>query len=303
MTAAARKIPTLPGQYTAAAAADRVLLVAASQIDYREGKSKSGSYNNDTIYGSWYGMNFEPWCAMFVSWCTSKATFSKVIIPKHAYTPDGHNWFASRGLADGRKPPNRKGVAATGMGKPRRGDVMYVYSATNGRISHVGFVEKVLSGGRIQTIEGNTDPGGSATGNGVYRLTRQVTSRLYFCHPQYAAVVIPRPQAPAPAKPGGITTPPKEEDFFDMATQPQVQAAFEAAIDAKLGPLLSRYVTGDNQHDAQAEAYFAVSHAYATIRLPQELAKPGVTAEQAMATVFREVWAFQGPLWAKPAAK
>ena len=29
--------------------------------------------NNITPYGQWYGMNSEPWCAMFVSWCAHYA--------------------------------------------------------------------------------------------------------------------------------------------------------------------------------------------------------------------------------------
>lgn len=223
MTTAAKKLPAgLPSPYSVAEAINRIDSIYASQIGYREGKSKSGDWNNDTAFGVAYGMNNEPWCAMFMSWGAKTAGPKYLdIIPKHAYTPAGFNWYSSRGLADGRKPPNRKGVAATGKGKPRRGDLMYVYSSSNGRISHVGFVENVLPGGYIQTVEGNTDPGGSATGNGVYRLKRQVTSRLYFVHPNYAAVVITRPvpTAPKPSKPGGA--PPAKAPTTDRFGQPR----------------------------------------------------------------------------------
>lgn len=214
MTTVAKKVPTLPVPSNAANAAARVLAVASSQVGYHEGKTKSGDWNNDTVFGLWYGLNGNAWCAMFVSWCAAVAGSSyPTIIPKHAYTPEGFNWYASRGLADGRKPPNRKGVAATGKGKPRVGDVMYVYSSSLGRISHVGFVEKVLSNGYVQTLEGNTNLTGSASGDGVYRLKRQVTARLYFCHPQYAAVVskTTTPVKPPTAKPT-TDTPAKEGD-------------------------------------------------------------------------------------------
>lgn len=296
MTATAKKVPTLPAPTTAANAAARVLAVAASQVGYHEGKDKSGDWNNDTVFGLWYGLNGNAWCAMFVSWCAAVAgpsTYPK-IIPKHAYTPDGYNWYASRGLADGRKPPNRKGVAATGKGKPRVGDVMYVYSSSLGRISHVGLVEKVLSGGRVQTLEGNTNLTGSASGDGVYRLTRQVTGRLYFCHPQYAAVVTTAAKPPA-AKPTDTT--PKEEDPMAALTKADITAAMTDALKA----VLPTQITGDNRHDSQEAAWIVSAQAYASIRLPQELAKPNVTPQQAMTTVKDEVWRFLGPLWATPA--
>jgi hypothetical protein len=41
--------------------------IAEEELDYVEGE------NNDTKYGKWYGLNFNPWCAMFVSWVFNKA--------------------------------------------------------------------------------------------------------------------------------------------------------------------------------------------------------------------------------------
>lgn len=40
--------------------------------------------NNDiTPYGEWYGMNGQPWCAMFVSWCALQAgTLGKLAVKK-----------------------------------------------------------------------------------------------------------------------------------------------------------------------------------------------------------------------------
>lgn len=301
MTRPVQKVPAVYVPRNVQQAVDLILIIAASQNGYHEGKTKSGEWNNDTMFGVWYGMNLQPWCAMFVSWCSAVAGFSK-IIPKHAYTPDGFNWFASRGLADGRRPPNRKGVAATGRGKPRAGDIMYVYSSSNGRISHVGIVEEV-DGGYVKTIEGNTNTSGSASGDGVYRLKRRIEARLYFCHPQYAAVVVTQAPAKPPTDKPIPVTPPKEEDPFDMLTKADIQSATqagtEAALEAKLGRALSTYVTADNRHDGQAEAYAAVSHAWATIRLPELLAE-GKTQQEALKTVFDEVWEFQSPLWATP---
>jgi hypothetical protein len=200
VTTPAKAVPTLPGAYSVAEAATRLLMVAASQIGYHEGKSKSGDWNNDTIYGVWFKLNFNAWCHMFVSWCSSVAGFSK-IIPKTAYTPSGFNYFRDQGRVGGRIPPS--GKAATGLGNPKRGDIMYVHGLVDGvwRIHHVGLVENVLPGGYIQTVEGNTNTTGSASGDGVYRLKRKVTSKLFFATPNYAAVVVARPKPPAGAKP------------------------------------------------------------------------------------------------------
>jgi hypothetical protein len=192
VTTPAKSLPVLPGPHSTAEAIDRLLMAAASQIGYREGR------NNDNAYGRWYGSPNVAWCAQFVSWCAAQAGYLGTIIPKHQYTPSGANWFKARDQLDRAPKANdrRKGT-------PRRGDIVYVWIASAGRIGHVGIVEKVLSGGRIQTIEGNTNTTGAAQGNGVYRLVRTVTGRLYFARPDYAAVVKPRPKPPASTAPGG----------------------------------------------------------------------------------------------------
>jgi hypothetical protein len=204
VTAPAQPVGTLPaGPYSVDEAIARVLRVAASQIGYHEGKSSSGSWNNDTVYGAWYGpgFNYAAWCASYVSWCASVAGFLGTIIPRHAYTPSGFSWFKGQSRVGGRVPPY--GKAPTGLGTPKRGDIMYVYGLVDGvwRIHHVGFVENVLPGGYISTVEGNTNTTGSASGDGCYRLRRRVTSRLYFASPDYAKIVKPRPKPAPGAKP------------------------------------------------------------------------------------------------------
>ena len=294
MTTGSQKVPTLPAPYTAADAQTRILKVAAAQVNYREGRS-GGDWNNDTAYGKWFGMNFNPWCAMFVSWAASVAGFTK-IIPRHAYTPDGFNWFKARGQNDGRVPPNKVGREATGLGKPRRGDIMFVYSASLGRISHVGFVENA-TGGYVTTIEGNTDPGGSAQGNGVYRLKRKITARLYFCHPAYASVVIPRTSGGGHAKPPAAVTPPKKEEDSDMATLKEMQTAFENALETKL---VDRFRKADDAHDSQEFASRVAAQSYSDIRMAELLADGDGTpeaAKAAMTTVKEEVWPFLSALW------
>lgn len=144
----------------------RVLNTARSQLGYREGA------NNSTKYGLWYGLNHQPWCAIFLSWVAAKAKVSR-IIPKHAYTPAGADWFKARD--------------AWGH-KPRVGAVVYYDTAGLGRISHVGIVEKVLPGGAWYAIEGNTNAAGSREGRVVRRQRRTTTgSRGGFGYPDYTA--------------------------------------------------------------------------------------------------------------------
>ena len=138
-------------------AADRKSLVekATSQIGYKE------SANNDNIYGRWYGMNNQPWCAMFVSWCAAQCGISEDIILKFAYVPYGVDFFKKKGRY---KP-------ADGRYKPQPGDIVFF-----GNSDHVGIVEKV-QGSNIITIEGNTSAGSSGSqtnGEGVYRRTRSL---------------------------------------------------------------------------------------------------------------------------------
>lgn len=133
--------------------AAQVIAAARAEIGYREGP------NNDTKYGRWYGLNFNPWCAMFISWVAWKTGATK-IIPKHAYTPAGAAWFKQRGQW---------------FSKGRAGDLVYFNFAGDGvdRISHVGIVETALADGSYITIEGNTNAAGGREGNGVYRKLRK----------------------------------------------------------------------------------------------------------------------------------
>lgn len=158
-----------------AVTAQAVLNVARSELGFREGR------NNDTKFGRWYGLNFNPWCAMFVSWVAWKAGASS-LIPKHAWTPSGANWFKAR---------NRWGT------KPKVGAIVYFDFPGDGvnRISHVGIVESIRPDGKIVTIEGNTSADGSREGNGVYRKVRSV-GIVGYGYPAYAAAA---PVTPKPA--------------------------------------------------------------------------------------------------------
>lgn len=130
-----------------------VLSVAASQIGYTEYPPNS----NKTKYGEWYGMNYEPWCDMFVSWCGAQVG-ALDIIGKFAYCPYHVTWFKNRGQWKGRDYT------------PKPGDIIF-FANRSGVACHIGFVESV-NGSTILTIEGNTAAGNNANGGQVQRRNR-----------------------------------------------------------------------------------------------------------------------------------
>lgn len=131
--------------------ADAVLSAARSQLGYREGS------DNDTKFGQWYGLNHNPWCAMFVAWCAHQAGADD-IIPKVAYCPSGVDWFKARNAWHT---------------TPKVGDVVYFEWPGLGRAAHTGLVEAVHPDGSVTTIEGNTNVAGAREGIGVMRQRRR----------------------------------------------------------------------------------------------------------------------------------
>jgi hypothetical protein len=215
VTATVQTLPRdLPPATSAANVAKRLALVLASQIGYREGKS-GGDWNNDNAYGKYFGQNGVSWCNWFQSWGAVAAAIPASVIPRTGYTPSSWNWFVDH---------------SRDVKTPRAGDLFWVYgyvaSEGGSRVHHIGFVEKVLSGGRIQTLEGNTNVSGSTQGNGVYRLTRTISSKLRFARPNYAAAIQAAIPPKPPAKPPVTkpVNPPIQED--DM---PNTEAELEHA--------------------------------------------------------------------------
>lgn len=132
------------------AQAERLLAAARSQLGYRE------QAGNATKYGAWYGLDNNPWCMMFVSWCAEQAGIAADIIPKLAYVPYALQFFRARGRYQPR-----------GAAQPRPGDIIFF-----GNADHVGIVERVQDQ-QVYSIEGNTGAGGnSSNGDGVYRRCR-----------------------------------------------------------------------------------------------------------------------------------
>ncbi|MGL4499727.1 MAG: CHAP domain-containing protein [Planktothrix sp.] len=163
--------------------------IAAGEVGYAEHPPGS----NGNKYGQWYGMNYVPWCAIFISYC-----FDKIGLPLpvrsakgFAYCPDGVSWFRQRGQW---------------FQEPKVGDVVFFCWRGDGIADHIGIVESVKSDGSIISIEGNTGVGNDANGGQVMRRTRTLGIILGFGRPPYThstptQAQASRPATPAPAPP------------------------------------------------------------------------------------------------------
>lgn len=96
-------------------------------------------------YWSWYGFSSRvEWCAVFVSWVADQAGYiEKGIVPKFSVCETGANWFKAQG----------RWMNNTYIPKP--GDIIFFDWENDGKINHVGIVEKVELN-KIYTVEGNS---------------------------------------------------------------------------------------------------------------------------------------------------
>jgi Putative peptidoglycan binding domain/CHAP domain len=129
-------------------------LEAIIEIAKKEVGTIEGPKDNETKYGKWTGMNFQPWCQSFVSWCAFTSGLDAKKYPKTASTVAAADWFKKNDRwADARNDD------------PTPGDWIYFDFPDDGvnRISHVGICIKNNGNGTIQVIEGNTS--GTAKGD------------------------------------------------------------------------------------------------------------------------------------------
>jgi CHAP domain len=150
--------------------AQQVLRKASDEIGYKENPPSS----NHNKFGVWYGMDYQPWCAMFLSYCLYSAGLPlKITTDKgFAYCPYGIDWFENKGLWHT---------------NPKIGDLVFFDWESNGVSDHVGFVEKVNTDGSIITIEGNTAVGNNSNGGQVMRRKRSNDFIVGYGRPNYGS--------------------------------------------------------------------------------------------------------------------
>ncbi|HPT61510.1 MAG TPA: CHAP domain-containing protein [Bacillota bacterium] len=139
---------------------DTLLAFALSQVGYSENPRGS----NRTKYGAWYGLNGQPWCAIFDSYVSSASgnPLPPIATSKgYAYVPDLEDYAKSTG----QWRPRGSGYT------PKPGDRV-LFSFGKRRADHIGIVRNYVGGGRVATIEGNTNGAGSRTGGSVLEKVR-----------------------------------------------------------------------------------------------------------------------------------
>lgn len=125
----------------------RALQIALHEAALHTHESPWGS--NIQKFGAWYGLNREPWCAIFVSYCLSHA--GKAIRTAYAY--QWEYWGRA----------HEHGLSITH--DPEAGDIV-VYHHGQG---HTGFFLHWVdrAAGHFQAVEGNTSEGGSQDNGGA----------------------------------------------------------------------------------------------------------------------------------------
>ena len=163
--------------------AEQVLARAASRIGYYAPDdpnpgSEAGRYWAERSGQQWLAGPSDSvwWCMLFVSMCLDECGQIDAI--------GGFSFNTDYTVNQVRKHPDAYFVSVYDA---RPGDVV-IYNWDGGGTDHVGFVEKNLGGGTLQTIEGNTssgDYGSQSAGNGVWRRVRS-HSIAYVIRPAYS---------------------------------------------------------------------------------------------------------------------
>jgi len=135
---------------------ERALTEACRHIGYVE--SPPGT--NGNMFGAWYGMNYEPWCAIFATYCFTLAGPSPSFVQgqRWAFVP----YIVNDAIA------NRNGLSVTYA--PIPGDLV-CYDWEGGGYDHVGIFEAGGAGG-WDAIEGNTSNSNNSNGGEVMRRAR-----------------------------------------------------------------------------------------------------------------------------------
>lgn len=156
-----------------------IVRIATAEIGVEEiGDTNKGPRVNEYKAATWLPSTESwPWCAAFVCWVVREAlrasgvketkTFNR---PMTAGAWDFENWSWEQDESTNTKKPHRNDIMA--------GDIVVF------KFSHIGFaLGKPDKNGYFLTCEGNSNPGGSREGGGVFRLKRhvsQVRSRIRF---------------------------------------------------------------------------------------------------------------------------
>ena len=219
--------------------AEQILDVARSQLGVKE--QPAGS--NRTKYGQWYGMDGQPWCAMFVSWVFEQAGLSLPTIQKgapsgFAYCPYGRNYFKSQGKLSN---------------SPKPGDIVFFKFGNSRVANHVGIVESVNSRKKtVTTIEGNTSRTSNDNGGKVMRRIRSLNVCYGFGRIDYRNVAGNKEPLPRFQRLLKLTTPFMQGDEVREFQELLKAKGYQLEADGIFGPRTDK-ITRDFQADRGLE--------------------------------------------------
>ena len=160
---------TVPNQEKAATKLiERALKAAISQIGVRENPLGSNRGTEVENYLRSVGLpGGNPWCMAFVYWCYEQAAKSPAANP---LVKTGH--VLTHWIEAGRRniPRITTEQAKNNPSLVQPGMIFIIDTGLPGGTGHTGIVESVI-GGKLVTIEGNTNEGGVREGIGVFRRT------------------------------------------------------------------------------------------------------------------------------------
>jgi CHAP domain len=132
------------------------------------GITESPANSNNTKYGQWYGVNYQPWCAIFVTWC-------QLMVGDHpAFVKGSRYAYCPYVVADAQA--HRYGLSVTD--DPIPGDIVVYNWSWSGEYDHIGIFEKWVDGrSSFNAIEGNTSYSDNSNGGEVMRRTRSVSGQ------------------------------------------------------------------------------------------------------------------------------
>jgi hypothetical protein len=151
---------------------NKVLELCKAAVGYTEGA------NNDTVYGKWFGLNNQPWCAM----AASKMYFDAGVIKAVANTKKG---FAS---CDAWLKYLTKNNQLVPIGQAQRGDLVFFQFDDDAQPDHVGIVKFHNTKLKyMQVFEGNTSSGvtgSQSNGDGFYLKRRTYKTIMAVARPK-----------------------------------------------------------------------------------------------------------------------
>jgi CHAP domain len=142
---------------------EAALARAKSQLGTKESPAES----NNQKYGSWYGMNGVPWCAIFVTWCFEFGA-SDVGKDSPSFVKGSRYSYCPYVVSDARN--GNYGLKTTD--DPQPGDVVVYDWGYDTVYDHIGIFERWSGGGNFDAIEGNTSYQSNSNGGEVMRRTR-----------------------------------------------------------------------------------------------------------------------------------